>query len=88
MSEEKLLLPVKQVMEFLPEDERPNFDDYIEHSKKVLKNALTTKQDYKGYKFPPVYTSESVKWQYDNFNPTAEDVLISTMGKTGKKLIA
>lgn len=85
MASEKSLIPVKIALECLPEEDRPDYDEYVEYSTKILEDSLTVKQEYKGHIIPPIFTAESVKWQYDNWNPTANDVLVSTYPKTGKK---
>ena len=84
MDFEQAVAPVKQALQFLPEQDRPDFEEFVEKTASNVIKSVTEKQEFKNCRFPPMFLAENADWQYENWKPNKGDVLISTYPKTGK----
>ncbi|CAK8681094.1 unnamed protein product [Clavelina lepadiformis] len=69
------------LLKFIPEDQRADVTELIQKRLQQLLNSKIT--DCKGYRIIPPFSAEVVEWQYDNWNPTGNDVLVAAFPKTG-----
>lgn len=78
-------VPIKTALEFLSENERPDFEEFKKNHISHIMYALSHKEDFNGYKLSANFPLKSAEWQYKNWNPSKEDVLISAYVKTGEE---
>lgn len=83
MDIDRFIAPVKLALDFLPEENRPNFADFVKKFKANVENN-GVRQNFKGFQLIPSFTVENAEYQYENWNPNEGDVLISTYPKSGK----
>ena len=72
----------EDVLKFIPENERPDVTDLVKFGGQQFLNPKVT--ECKGYRIPSPFSAETAKWQYDNWNPSDQDVLVASFPKTGK----
>ncbi|CAK8681060.1 unnamed protein product [Clavelina lepadiformis] len=67
--------------EFISKDQQLDVTKLIQKRIQQLLNPKIT--ECKGYRIMPPFSAEIVEWQYDNWNPTGNDVLVAAFPKTG-----
>ncbi|XP_076814072.1 sulfotransferase 1C2-like [Clavelina lepadiformis] len=69
------------LVSLIPERLRPDVTELVEKTiSEFISPAIT---EWKGYRFPVRFDASMAEWQYSNWSPTEDDVLIAAYPKTG-----
>ncbi|CAK8681451.1 sulfotransferase 1C2-like [Clavelina lepadiformis] len=79
--EEAIIKVHHALTNYIPAEVRPDVTKLIEGTRKDF--ASPRFSEWKGHQFSTPSNADKVEWQYSNWDPTENDVLVATYAKTG-----